>query len=104
MSKINFIIMVTILRPLRMLVTESIVLFFSIYTAFNFSVLFAFFAAFPIVSQSPYPAIQVYHFNTGESGLHLRWNRHRSLSSDRHLRDKRPYHLPPVNAASPFKQ
>lgn len=65
----HFIFVVTILRPLRMILTESIVAFFSIYTAFNFSVLFAFFAAFPVVFSSPYPEIQVYHFNTGESGL-----------------------------------
>lgn len=69
MSMMHFILVVTILRPLRMIFTESIVAFFSIYTAFNFSVLFAFFAAFPVVFSSPYPEIQVYHFNTGESGL-----------------------------------
>lgn len=69
MSKLRFLLVVTVLRPLRMLFTESIVAFFSIYTAFNFSVLFGFFAAFPIVFQSPYPDIQIYHFNTGESGL-----------------------------------
>jgi len=69
MSKIHFILIVTIFRPVRMLVTESIVLFLSIYTAFNFAVLFAFFVAFPIVFRSPYPDIQVYHFNTGEGGL-----------------------------------
>jgi len=69
MSKLHFLVVVTILRPLTMLTTESIVAFFSIYTAFNFSVLFGFFAAFPIVFQSPYPDIQVYHFNIGEGGL-----------------------------------
>ncbi|OQV08629.1 hypothetical protein CLAIMM_12870 [Cladophialophora immunda] len=69
MSKLRFVLVVTIMRPLTMLFTESIVAFFSAYTAFNFSVLFGFFAAFPVVFQSPYPEIQVYHFNTGESGL-----------------------------------
>ena len=69
MSKMRFIVVVTIARPLRMLFTESIVAFFSLYTAFNFSVLFGFFAAFPIVFRSPYPEIQIYHFNTGEGGL-----------------------------------
>lgn len=69
MNKMHFIIVVTVARPLRMLFTESIVGFFSIYTAFNFSVLFGFFAAFPIVFRSPYPEIQIYHFNTGEAGL-----------------------------------
>ncbi|KAI1608728.1 MFS transporter [Exophiala viscosa] len=69
MSKMHFILVVTLLRPLTMLATESIVAFFSIYTAFNFAVLFGFFAAFPVVFQSPYPQVQVYHFNVGESGL-----------------------------------
>lgn len=68
-SKLKFILMVTVFRPLHMLFTESIVAFLSIYTAFNFSVLFAFFAAFPLVFQSPYPELQIYHFNLGESGL-----------------------------------
>lgn len=69
MSKLRFILVVTVLRPLRMLVAEPIVAWTSVYTAFNFSVLFGFFAAFPIVFQSPYSDIQIYHFNTGESGL-----------------------------------
>ncbi|KAL2404696.1 Polyamine transporter 4 [Exophiala dermatitidis] len=69
MSPIKFLLIVTLLRPLRMLGTESIVAFTSIYTAFNFSVLFGFFAAFPLVFESFYPEIQVYHFNEGESGL-----------------------------------
>ena len=69
MSKFRFILMVTLMRPMRMLFTESIVAFFSIYTAFNFSVLFGFFAAFPVVFESPFPEIQIYHFNTGEEGL-----------------------------------
>lgn len=46
-----------------MLVTEPVVIFFSIYVAFNFSVLYAFFAAFPYVFES------VYRFSTVESGL-----------------------------------
>jgi MFS family permease len=67
--RIKFLLTVTVVRPAKMLVTEPIVAYFSIYTAFNFSVLFAFFAAFPLVFQSPYPEIQVYHFNRGQSGL-----------------------------------
>ncbi|KAI9871965.1 MAG: hypothetical protein M1823_008300, partial [Watsoniomyces obsoletus] len=67
--RIKFLLTVTVIRPAKMLVTEPIVAYFSIYTAFNFSVLFAFFAAFPLVFQSPYPEIQVYHLNRGESGL-----------------------------------
>ena len=46
-----------------MLVTEPIVIFLSLYTGFNFSVLFAFFAAFPYVFKS------VYNFSIEESGL-----------------------------------
>jgi hypothetical protein len=46
-----------------MLFTEPIVGFLSFYVAFNFAVLYAFFAAFPYVFES------VYHFNTEESGL-----------------------------------
>jgi hypothetical protein len=54
---------VTLLRPLHMLVTESIVGFLSLYIAFNFGVLFTFFAAFPYVFGS------VYDFSTEQSGL-----------------------------------
>lgn len=46
-----------------MLLTEPIVGFFSVYTAFNFGVLFTFFAAFPYVFGT------VYHFTTEQSGL-----------------------------------
>lgn len=69
LARVKVFLLVTLLRPMRMMVTESIVAFLSIYTAFNFSVLFAFFAAFPLVFESPYPEIQVYHFNPGEGGL-----------------------------------
>lgn len=62
-ARVKFLLLVTILRPVRMLFTEPIVAFLSIYTAFNFSVLFGFFDAFPIVFGG------VYHFNIGESGL-----------------------------------
>jgi hypothetical protein len=54
---------VTLLRPLHMLFSEPIVAFMSLYTAFTFSVLFAFFAAFPYVFKS------VYHFSTSQTGL-----------------------------------
>jgi MFS family permease len=63
LARVKFILFVTVFRPIRMLITEPIVAYFSIYTAFNFSVLFGFFDAFPIVFQG------VYHFNIGESGL-----------------------------------
>lgn len=62
-AAIKFLITVTLFRPVDMIFTEPIVFFFSLYTAFNFSILFAFFEAFPIVFQG------VYHFNNGESGL-----------------------------------
>ncbi|KIW43435.1 uncharacterized protein PV06_04541 [Exophiala oligosperma] len=69
MSKWRFIFLVTISRPLHMLATESIVAFLSVYVAFNFSVLFGFFAAFPLVFQHAVPQIRIYNFNQGESGL-----------------------------------
>lgn len=62
-AKLKFLLTVTLLRPLHMLFTESIVSFLSIYIAFNFGVLFTFFAAFPYVFGS------VYHFTTEQSGL-----------------------------------
>jgi MFS family permease len=68
-AKVKALLVVTVLRPMRMIVTEPIVSFLSLYTAFNFAVLFGFFEAFPLVFQSLYPEIQAYHFNTGESGL-----------------------------------
>jgi hypothetical protein len=46
-----------------MLFTEPIVAFFSLYIAFNFAMLFTFFAAFPYVFE------KVYHFTTEQSGL-----------------------------------
>jgi hypothetical protein len=62
-AKIKFVLTVTLLRPLHMLFTESIVSFLSIYIAFNFGVLFTFFEAFPYVFGS------VYHFSIEQSGL-----------------------------------
>ncbi|KAH7399822.1 MFS multidrug transporter-like protein [Cadophora sp. MPI-SDFR-AT-0126] len=62
-AKIRFLITVTFIRPLNMLLTEPIVAFLSLYVAFNFSVLFAFFAAFPYVFKS------VYGFTTEQAGL-----------------------------------
>lgn len=53
----------TLVRPVRMLCTEPIVLFLSLYNSFTFSVLFAFFAAYP------YTFNKVYGFNTWQSGL-----------------------------------
>ena len=62
-AKMKFLATITLLRPLHMLATEPIVGFLSFYVAFNFSVLFGFFAAFPYVFRS------VYHFDTEQSGL-----------------------------------
>jgi hypothetical protein len=63
LAGIRFLLTVTLARPINMIFTEPIVFFFSLYTGFNFSVLFAFFDAFPLVFQG------VYHFSPGFSGL-----------------------------------
>ncbi|PMD15579.1 MFS multidrug transporter-like protein [Hyaloscypha hepaticicola] len=62
-AKLKFFLTVTVLRPIHMLVTEPIVGVFSLYVAFNFAVLYAFFAAFPFVFES------VYGFNVEQTGL-----------------------------------
>ena len=54
---------VTLFRPVNMLITEPIVLFMSIYTAFAFAILFAFFPAFPLIFGG------VYGFTTSQVGL-----------------------------------
>ena len=53
----------TLTRPLHMLVTEPIVLAFNAYSAFNFGLLYAFFAAFPRVYA------QFYGFDSLSTGL-----------------------------------
>ena len=60
---LKFLLTVTLFRPLRMLLVEPIVAFFSLYVAFNMGVVFGFFDAFPIVFGG------VYHFNSGQGGL-----------------------------------
>lgn len=63
-SKLLFgILFITLLRPAKMLVTEPIVAFLSIYVAFGFAVVFTFFASVPYVFGL------VYHFDRGNSGL-----------------------------------
>jgi hypothetical protein len=57
------VLFITLLRPLKMLVSEPIVAFLALYVAFNFAVLFTFFGSIPYVFES------VYHFHRGESGL-----------------------------------
>ena len=62
-AAVRFMITVTLFRPVKMIFTEPIVFFFSLYTGFNFSVLFGFFDAFPLVFGN------VYHFEPGFTGL-----------------------------------
>ena len=50
-------------RPLRLLVTEPIVLLISIYSAFIYGLLYLFLTAYPIVFQ------QIHGFNAGVGGL-----------------------------------
>ncbi|KAF8847566.1 MFS general substrate transporter [Acephala macrosclerotiorum] len=57
------ILFITLLRPAKMLVSEPIVTFLSIYVAFGFAVIFTFF------SSVPYVFGLVYHFDRGNTGL-----------------------------------
>ncbi|KAH8756263.1 major facilitator superfamily domain-containing protein [Diaporthe sp. PMI_573] len=52
-----------VLKPFKMLFVESIVLFMTIYMAFNFAVFYSFFAAFPYIFGG------LYHFTPGQQGL-----------------------------------
>lgn len=52
-----------VLKPFKMLFVESIVLFMTIYMAFNFAVFYSFFAAFPYVFGGKYG------FTPGQEGL-----------------------------------
>ncbi|KAK0335880.1 hypothetical protein LTR59_011854 [Friedmanniomyces endolithicus] len=63
LTQLKILVTITIARPLVMLATEPIVMFFSLYNAFTFSVLFAFFAAYPYTFET------VYGFNTWQYGL-----------------------------------
>lgn len=63
LAAIRLLMTVTLFRPVKMLFTEPIVFFLSLYTGFNFSILYGFFDAFPIVFEG------VYHFNGGVTGL-----------------------------------
>lgn len=51
---IKLLLTVTLFRPLEMLIREPIVLLYSVYNAFTFSVLFAFFEAYPFVFMGEY--------------------------------------------------
>ncbi|KAI8931044.1 hypothetical protein NX059_012055 [Plenodomus lindquistii] len=50
--------------PLHLLFTEPVVLFFSLYNAFTFGLMFLFFAAFPFIFQRP-----PYSFSISQTGL-----------------------------------
>ncbi|WEW59115.1 hypothetical protein PRK78_004584 [Emydomyces testavorans] len=52
-----------VLKPFKMLFVESIVLFMTIYMAFNFAVFYSFFAAFPYIFSSQY------RFTLSQQGL-----------------------------------
>ncbi|KAM7196748.1 Major facilitator superfamily domain containing protein [Naviculisporaceae sp. PSN 640] len=60
----NVVIQRIVLKPFKMLFVESIVLFMTIYMAFNFAVFYSFFAAFPYI----FGGAQ-YGFSTGQQGL-----------------------------------
>jgi hypothetical protein len=55
-----------VLKPFKMLFVESIVLFMTIYMAFNFAVFYSFFAAFPYVFGA---GSGKYNFTPGQQGL-----------------------------------
>ena len=60
---LRFFITVTLFRPIRMLLTEPILSSITVYNAFVFGVLFAFFGSYPYVFRS------VYGFDDAEIGL-----------------------------------
>ncbi|KAK0613928.1 MFS transporter [Immersiella caudata] len=62
-ARLRLLLVVTLTRPLRMLATEPIIFFFSLYSAFTVSLLFIFFAAFPLVFA------RQYHFSPHQTGL-----------------------------------
>lgn len=61
--KLKFLLTVTLLRPVHMLITEPIIASFSVYIAFNFGVMYSFFAVFGAVFG------EVYGFTVEQSGL-----------------------------------
>lgn len=60
---IHELITINFSRPLRLLVTEPIVLLLSLYVAFLYGLLYAFLTAYPIVFEG------IHHFNSGLGGL-----------------------------------
>lgn len=63
MEYVKVLFTVTLFRPLYMLFAEPIVLLFGIYNGFTFSILFAYFAAYP------YTFSTVYGFEIWQTGL-----------------------------------
>ena len=63
LAAMKILLTITLIRPIHMIFTEPIVGFISLYIGFNFSVLFGFFDAFPIVFEG------VYGFGLGPAGL-----------------------------------
>jgi len=63
LAALRFVFYITFFRPVHMLYTEPIVIAWSVYIAFNFAVLYSFFAAFPFVYST------VYGFDIQQIGL-----------------------------------
>ena len=63
LAYVKLLVTITLIRPVNMLLKEPIVLFLSLYNSFTFSVLFAFFGAYPFTFEN------VYGFNTWQYGL-----------------------------------
>ena len=63
LAALKFLLHITFFRPLTMLVSEPIVIAWAWYIAFNFAVLYSFFAAFPLIFSS------VYDFDVEQTGL-----------------------------------
>lgn len=57
------VVFITLLRPMKMLVTEPIVIFLSLYVAYSFAVVFSFFGSIP------YVFLVVYDFDRRDTGL-----------------------------------
>lgn len=65
LAGVRFLVTVTLARPLYMLIREPIVLLCSLYSSLNFSILFCFLAAIPLIYS------ESYGFTPGQSGLVL---------------------------------
>ena len=81
------LVTVTLLRPVHMLLFEPIIGWMSLYVAFAFGILFAFFDAFPYVFAN------IYGFNIGEVGSHLPGSHRRYTLCGRDVRHRRQNHI-----------